>query len=125
MKDDVKEKTEELEVTEVKKNVFQRIGGFIKEEAMMAVGFFKENPQSFVSMITGAVGMGLTIVGLCGGFSRKDDGCEVPDEVTGLNYSTTHPLTNSEIIELSDRIISGESKGEALQNMGVLKDDKR
>ena len=120
MEDEVKEK----EVQEVKKNIFQRIGGFIKEEACLAAGFLKENPQSFISMVGGAVGMGLTIIGLCGGFSRKDDNCKVPDEVTGLNYTTDHPLTNSEIIELSDRIICGESKGEALQNMGVLKDQR-
>ena len=50
---------------------------------------------------------------------------EVPDEITGLNYRTSHPLSNAEILELSDRMVDGETTGEALNNMGVLKQDKK
>lgn len=75
------------------------------------------------------VAVGGTMVGILSGAGQlgKDsyEHSKVTDEVTGLDYLAKHPLTNSEILELSDRMVDGETTGEALNNMGLLRNEKK
>jgi hypothetical protein len=45
--------------------------------------------------------------------------------VTGEEFMLKHPLRNDEILELGSRMIDGESKGEALNDMGLLRKERR
>ena len=49
----------------------------------------------------------------------------VQDETTGLNFKTTHNLTNDEIVELGMRMENGQPMSEALDDMGLLVREKR
>ena len=49
----------------------------------------------------------------------------VEDDITGLEFRTKHPLTNSEILELDSRMIDGSSMGESLSDMGLLKKERK
>lgn len=123
----MEEKTKEkVETTEnvVEKNIFKRIWTEMKDFKE----YVCEDPSRLASVgagIAGFVGTGLTIFGIISRFWGGGNSCEVPDEITGLNYRTSHPLTNAEILELSDRMVDGETTGEALNNMGVLKTEKK
>lgn len=126
MEEQIKEKTEEKQEEVIEGNFFQRAKRRIQEEFISIGKFLKEHPEHMVTTVTGAIGIVVTATGFaikC--FSGNSENCYVPDEVTGMNYLTDHPLTNSEIMELSDRMIDGESTGEALTNMGVLKNEKK
>lgn len=90
------------------------------------VEFFEENPGLFIPMITG---VGLLLGAVTGVASNHaEDWIEshqVEDDVTGLNFRTKHPLTNAEILELGNRMNDGQGKGAALEEMGLLKNEKR
>ena len=96
-----------------------------KEKAKDFGQFVKENPQ-VVPMILSGFGM---LVGggvrLIAGSGKNNESCMIKDDVTGCEFKTKHPLTNDEILELGDRMIDGEWKGQALQEMGVLKKERR
>ena len=113
----MEDKKEELQ----EKNFLKRVW----REAKDFGTFLMENPMRLFQLGSGLVGCAMTIIGLVSRFGGGGHDCEVPDEITGLNYRTSHPLTNQEIMELSDRLNAGESKGEALSNMGVLKEPKK
>lgn len=74
---------------------------------------------------------GLTISGLgaiSGLFSgtKKLEKCLVEDNYTGEDLLVKHPLTNSDILEMSDRMKEdGVTKAEALYDMGLLRNEKR
>lgn len=116
-KEELQEKVEEVP----EKNLLKRAW----REAKDFGAFLMENPMRLFQLGSGLVGGAMTIIGLISRFGDGGHNCEVPDEITGLNFRTSHPLTNIEIMELSDRLSAGESKGEALSNMGVLKEQKK
>ena len=74
--------------------------------------------------------LGKMLIGILSGAvnmeSSKNKQCLVEDDVTGCKYLTKHPLTNNEILELESRMINGgETHGEALKNMGVLRKERK
>ena len=103
-----------------------------KEKAVNAkekVGkFFEENKE----VTSGLISFGFTllpavVVAIGGAIagSKNPEACLVEDDVTGLDFKTKHPMTNKEILELGDRMIDGQSKGDALNEMGLLKKEKK
>ena len=116
-KEELQEKVEEVP----EKNLIKRAWREVKDFGE----FLMENPMRLFQFGSGLVGGAMTIIGLISKFGNGGHNCEVPDEITGLNFRTSRPLTNTEIMELSDRLMAGESKGEALSNMGVLKEPKK
>lgn len=121
---DVKEKVEKVKAKakEVKEKV--------KEKAKPVGEAFskvcEEKPDLIIKV---AMVIGGTLVGVLSGAvdtsSSRNEKCLVEDKVTGCEYLTKHPLTNSEILELSNRMSDGETHGEALNNMGLLRKDKK
>lgn len=100
---------------------------FKVREGAEKLGDYLEEHSSMVYTIVsvgGAVIAG-TIAGISQVGSTNRESCNVEDDVTGLNYRTKRPLTNQQILELSDRMIDGESMGGALDEMGVLKKERR
>ena len=107
---------EEVQNTEEKK----------KDKPLKAFGkAVIENPAILIPFISG---IGSVLFGGMRMVSSKKQAqyqrCLVHDDVTELNYRTTHPLSNSEILELSSRKVDGETTGEALVNMGVLRNER-
>ena len=99
MEEQIKEKTEEKQEEVIEGNFFQRAKRRIQEEFISIGKFLKEHPEHMVTTVTGAIGIVVTATGFaikC--FSGNSENCYVPDEVTGMNYLTDHPLTNSEIM---------------------------
>lgn len=103
----------------------------VKEKVVNAkekVGKFFEEHEEVTS---GLISLGFTvlpgvIVAIGGAIAGKDPGaCLVEDDVTGLDFKTKHPMTNKEILELGDRMIDGQSKGDALNEMGLLKKERK
>ena len=57
--------------------------------------------------------------------TERDDLCWVQDDVTELDFHTKKALTNSDILELGERMIDGQTKGDALNEMGLLAKEKK
>lgn len=115
------EKTDNIEKIEEENKKEEKKDGFFKAIGKIIV----TNPMLLVPMISGLTSA------LFGGVrmiankkSQNDIGCYVKDDVTELRYLTTHPLVNQEIKELSERKIAGETTGEALDNMGLLRNER-
>ena len=116
----VKEKAKEL-VNSAKEKVKKT-----KENVKEVISFFGEHPEVVMPILSG-LGMLTSGVVMYANKKEKDsvDACLVEDDVTGLNFRTRHSLTNAEILELGDRMIDGQTKGNALNDMGLLKDEKK
>ena len=116
----------EEEKTEEKKGFVETLKEK-KENGKRKFGqFIAENPGLVIPLIS----FGVMIVR--GGFSLISnashgniDHCVVKDDVTGLNYLTEHPLKNSEILELSALKSNGATTGEALQEMDLLRNERK
>ena len=120
---DVKEKVEKVKAKakETKEKAKEKVKPIGEKVSKLC----KEEPW-FVLQMALTVGSALIKVGLGAVDNRATlDKCLVEDDVTGCNYLTTHPLTNSEILELSNRMSDGETHGEALNNMGLLRKEKK
>ena len=121
---DVKEKVEKVEA-KAKETKGKIIEG-AKKVGKACNDVFTEKPDLLfkVAMVVGG-----TLVGLLSGAvdtsAERNKKCLVEDKITGCDYLTKHPLTNSEILELSNRMSDGETHGEALSNMGLLRKDKK
>ena len=112
-KDELKQKVNE--VVEKGKEKLKKIGGF-----------FGEHPETIPASIMFGLSVITAIAGAARGSSQKQlERCKVEDDVTGLDFLTTHPMTNGEILELGERMIDGQPKGDALADMGLLKKEKR
>lgn len=55
----------------------------------------------------------------------KTNKCKVESDISGLDYIVKHPMTNQEILELDQKMADGERKGEALDDMELLKKERR
>lgn len=90
------------------------------------VQFFEDHPASFIPVLSAA---GMLFSGIMAAANQKSDNykekCLVEDDVTGQDFRTTHPMTNNEILELGSRMIDGQTKGDALCEMGLLAKEKR
>ena len=116
-KETVKQKAEE--VKEKAKEVAAEVGKATNEA-------FNKSPDLFfkIAMIGGGILVG-ALSGAVDTSANRNKKCLVKDDVTGLEYLTKHPLTNKEIVELSDRMVDGETHGEALNNMGLLRNERK
>lgn len=97
-----------------------------KKTGKIVVETFKKNPMlAFM-----AVGSVVSTIGKVASdiAERKEDEqkrCTTYDAYAGADLVTTHELTNSEVLEMTERMKSGQKKVEALNDMGLLKEDKR
>ena len=88
--------------------------------------FVDDHPEVIIPVISG---LGMLTAGIFSGImksgSKRIEHCRVQDDVTDEYFLAAHPLTNDEILELGDRMIDGQRKGDALEEMGLLKKEKR
>ena len=108
-------------------NKAKEIGGAVKKKVKEvkdeAVEFCVQNPGVIMPLMAG---VGMLITGASTMATRAARASTIKDENwTGGNFRTVHPLSNTELLELEQRLKNGEEKGEALSNMGVLKKEKR
>lgn len=107
---------------EVKDQVIQKA----KDVKEKAIRFVEENPGLIIPILSGA---GMLVSGVLAAANGKTDErekmCLVEDDITGQNFKTIRPMTNSEILELGERMVDGQTKGDALNTMGLLKNEKR
>ncbi len=109
-----------------KENIFQKVKRKATETGDKVLGFLVENPQFTLPFLSG---LGMFIAGggkmLINAERRQAEKCRVKDDVTEEYFMTEHPLTNGEILELNERMIDGQTKGYALNEMGLLRKEKR
>ncbi len=100
---------------------------FKAKEGAEKLGDYLEEHENMVYTIV-SVG-GAVIAGAIAGVSQignmNPESREIEDDVTGLKFRVKKPLTNQQIMELGDRMIDGEPMGNALDDMGVLKRERR
>ena len=85
----------------------------------------ENNAEIFVAVISIAGPALLAIAGSAASKKERDrEHCLVEDDRTGEDLMVRHPLTNDEILELGNRMADGQSKGESLKDMGLLKKEK-
>ena len=94
-----------------------------KEFGVEAKEFCEEYPGAVFSVLGTVATIVIPIV--VAGAASSEAACRTKDRVTGCEYRTKHPLNNSEILELSDKMSAGMTKGEALDSMGLLKKERR
>lgn len=124
-------KTVEVNETEKKENFFMRtvrtVKTKVKNGAVKVCKAAGKNPD----LVFGAAvfGGGLLIGGLrailTGGSESYQSKCLVESDVSDQYYKTKHPLTNKEILELDDKLVDGMTTGEALDNMGLLRKERK
>ena len=104
----------------------QKIKTEAKRVGNLAVEYINSHDEMIKPIMIGMAGI---IGGLIAGFAnvetREGASCSVEDDVTGLNFRTKHALNNSEILELGNRMIDGQTKGDALDDMGLLKKERK
>ena len=111
---------------QTKENFGTKVKNFFGKAKDKTMVFIVENPQLTLPLLSG-IGMlfgGGVKLAMNARKNRLKD-CEFEDDFTGGTYRTSHPLTNDEILELERQMNGGKSKGEALNDMGVLRKEKR
>ncbi len=97
-----------------------------KNVTKVVIDTFKENPMLAVMAVSS---IGTVVTGVASAITKNreenDEACTTYDPYAGANLMTTHELTNSEILEMTDRMKTGQTKGQALNDMGLLRDEKR
>lgn len=84
------------------------------------------NPMLSVTLLTSLIGtVGGTIRVVSNKRAMEYKQCMVKDDVTGERFFVKHPLTNDEVLELGSRIIDGEWKGNALEEMDLLRNERK
>ena len=105
-------------VTELKDKSKEKL----KAIGSSVVNVMNERPDMIIPIITGVTGIVAGVItgigNLCGVSTNCSESCLVEDDVTGMKFHTKHPLANSEILELSERMIDGQTKGDALNERG-------
>ena len=115
-----------VDVTETEqKNFFVRTKNKIVSKAKSFSKFVEENPSILLPMVSLAGSLVFNGLRMLAGGNDRNEKCMVEDDVTGEHLVTKHPLTNAEILELADRMIDGQPKGSALDDMGLLRNEKR
>lgn len=119
---------EEKTVEEVKEkeSFLNRVKRKAKDVGSAALGFISENPMLIIPIISGVTaifGGAVKAIGNAG--NGQYDKCLVEDDVTGEEFLVKHPMTNDEILELGTRMIDGEWKGSALDEMGLLRNERK
>ena len=112
------------EKKEEKKNIFERGIDWICVKIEKPIHAIAENPGGVMMIGSLIMTIGGGILKLIAGAGDKETYL-LRDEVTGAEYKLKHPMVNSEILELSDRMSLGQTKGDALNEMGVLANEKK
>ena len=115
------EENPNIETTK-KENIFVRAKNWGVRMVDKGVGFIAKNPMLIMPLASLFVGC---IGAVTGGGAKRYESCKVEDDVTGENLITKHPLTNDEILELGDRMNEGIPKGRALDDMGLLRKERK
>ena len=104
----------------------ERVKARLKELGEDILTKLDEEPRliyPFVGLVAGVVvGVGKLIAGYS---PAEVASCFVSDDVTDLSFRVKKPLTNGQILELGDRMNSGQMKGQALADMGLLKKERK
>lgn len=108
------------------KETKDKVTGEVKKLGGVFLKVCDENPTLMFSVMMGAGGL---LTGLLSGTAslnkERDEKCLVEDNITGCSYLAKHPLNNSEILELSERVVSGQTRGEALESMDLLRKERK
>lgn len=117
----IKEKTEQIK-TKVKET-----GDKVVEKAKEVGAKVNEACGEYPEAVLSVVGTVATIVVsvVAANAASREAACRTEDGLTNCEYKTKHPLSNREILELSDKMQSGMTKGEALNEMGLLKKERK
>lgn len=120
----------EKETVEVKETENVKFIDQVKEKAKnfgdSVLKVLSDNPMLIIPVITAVatfVGGSINKIGAAG--NARYESCLCEDDVTGEDFLLKHPLNNDEILELSSRMVDGETKGSALAEMDLLRKDKR
>lgn len=115
-------KTEKKNIFVKAKEKFKEKKEKMKEKKESVFHFLAENPQITMSLFSalGTIGLGGAIA-VSKASKRRFEACQVTDDITGEDLFVDHPLTNDEILELHQRMTCGQSKAEALRDMGLLR----
>lgn len=98
----------------------------LKTKVEKGAKFVAENSWMVMPVLSGLGTLAITIMGVSKDKKAKyNQACLVKDDISGLKFKTTHPLTNHEIMELGERMNNGQSKGEALDEMELLKKERK
>ena len=120
LKEKIKAKASELK-SKVKEK-FEQFGAYLDEHEEMG----KLVVYGTMGVIGGLVTGISTVSSMASGSPTNTiPSCRVEDDVTGLEFRTKRPLTNDQILELGERMIDGQTKGNALYEMGVLKKERK
>ena len=86
----------------------------------------KKYPQVVKPVLTAAGMVALGAIRTINSIEQgKIEACKVQDDVSGLDFVTKHPLTNQEILELDSKLMEGQTTGEALQDMKLLRKERK
>lgn len=123
----VMDATEET-VTAKKVTVVDKVKGLVgqaKAKICEGVDYIKENPEEFADKAMGVVAIGGTIgLGLLGiSATKKAERLSYSDEI-GECVELKHKLTNRDKVEIDYRMQNGESKIQAMSNLGLIKEKK-
>lgn len=104
-----------------------KAGGKKVVETTKIVGeTFVKNPMLAVMALST---IGSTVTTVLNTVSRnkeeEEDRCTTYDSYAGMDITTTHELSNQEILEMTERMKAGQKKVEALNDMGLLREDKK
>ena len=119
---------EEKTVEEVKEkeSFLNRVKQKAKDVGTAALGFISDNPMLIIPIISGVTAIfGGAAKAISNVGNGQYDKCLVEDDVTGEEFLVKHPMTNDEILELGSRMIDGEWKGSALDEMGLLRNERK
>jgi len=98
---------------------------FVVEKTSPTVHKIADN----IGWVVPAIGLTVSFISIIGSAlsgDKKREACLVEDDFTGEDLMVKHPLTNSDILEMSDRMkTDGVTKAEALDDMGLLKNERR
>lgn len=116
------ETSEELEETKEKTFVEK-----MKGTGKVVLDTFKESPMLAVMFVTSVAKTAFTIVNIISqNREEEQERCTTHDSYADADLVTTHELTNGDILEMTERMKhNGQTKVEALNDMGLLKREKR
>ena len=112
------------EIKKVEGNWFQRTKTKVSSGLNSFAEFMSKNPAMVATIIPMVGSLAFKGLSMLAG-ANQNDRCLSEDDVTGEEFMLKHPLRNDEILELGSRMVDGESKGEALNDMGLLRKERR
>lgn len=107
---------------EFAKTSFEKVKTGAKAVGDAAMEVLSENPILLIPVISAVTAV------LGGGIKKlqehnedRIEACKVPNNLTGVDYQLKRPMTNEQNMEYESRLINGQTPGDALDEMGLLK----